>query len=45
MIAVHGIDAATLASWVADARRRSVELYGDLADAELAVTEEELALA
>ncbi len=31
------IDAATLTSWVADARRRSVELYADLADAELAV--------
>ena len=31
------IDAATLASWVADARRRSVELYADLADADLSV--------
>jgi iron(II)-dependent oxidoreductase len=31
------IDAATLASWVADARRRTVALYADLADAELAV--------
>ncbi len=31
------IDAATLASWVEDARRRSVELYADLADTELSV--------
>ena len=31
------IDEATLAAWVADARRRTVELYGDLADDELVV--------
>jgi len=34
---VMSIDAATLASWVVDARRRSVELYADLADADLNV--------
>lgn len=31
------IDAATLASWIADARGRSIELYADLADADLRV--------
>jgi gamma-glutamyl hercynylcysteine S-oxide synthase len=31
------IDEATLASWVAHARRQSVDLYGDLADEELLV--------
>ncbi|HEY1557479.1 MAG TPA: selenoneine synthase SenA [Kofleriaceae bacterium] len=31
------LDAATLASWVADARRRTLELYADRSDAELAV--------
>ncbi len=31
------IDAATLAAWVADARRRSIELYADLTDDALAV--------
>ncbi|HEX3759348.1 MAG TPA: selenoneine synthase SenA [Kofleriaceae bacterium] len=31
------IDDATLATWVADAGRRTVALYGDLGDAELAV--------
>ena len=31
------IDDATLASWVSDARRRTIELYADLADDELAV--------
>jgi gamma-glutamyl hercynylcysteine S-oxide synthase len=30
------IDDATLASWVSDARRRTLDLYGDLADEELA---------
>jgi iron(II)-dependent oxidoreductase len=31
------IDEATLAAWVSDSRRRTVALYADLADAELAV--------
>lgn len=31
------IDAATLAAWVSDARRRTVALYADVSDAELAV--------
>src|SRR5215510_4778119 len=31
------IDAATLASWVRDARHRTIELYADLSDRELAV--------
>lgn len=31
------IDAATLAAWVSDARRRTVALYADRSDAELAV--------
>jgi len=31
------IDEATLASWVSNARRRTIELYADLADDELVV--------
>jgi iron(II)-dependent oxidoreductase len=31
------IEAATLASWVRDARRRTIELYGDVPDSDLAV--------
>src|SRR5215475_12292002 len=31
------IDAATLAAWVSDARRRTIELYADVSDREIAV--------